>query len=324
MKKIYNLLFFICLLAYTGACSDDTYDVPEGKINLQNDCIKRTLGPNLVGEKIEFAYAMAVGKEHGKLVSAKIEASIAGAAGTYIDNKSYHTGVGGNDIGVEVCLPSVNSGNATDISFSTDTCAATLRYYYVIPEEARGKTVSFNFSAKDSNGATVSYHLGPYSISNMDIKLDIVMKNNSYFSIADMEAHENTSAVDAAKIDLVYLYRTYSTVNFLHALVAPAADDEYLPGIALPSGANNNTPMQKTYGAIDQQLARNQYGVFIDDLDFREITFANASNYALNIKKDSGMWLESIDGVYRAFLYVNKIDNANEEITVSVKRLKVK
>lgn len=324
MKKIHNILFFICLTAFIWSCDDNDYEVPEGKTNLQNDCIKRSLGPNLVGSKIEFAYAMALGKDHGKLVSARVEASIAGASDTYIDNKSYHTGAGGNDIGIEVCSPSVNSGNATDITFAKDTCAATLRYYYVIPEEARGKTVSFNFSAKDSNGKTVSYHLGPYSISSMDIKLDVVMKNNSCFSIADMQSYENTNTADASKIDLVYLYRKMSTVNFLHALVTPTADKEYLPDITLPSGATNNIPIRRTYGAIDQQLARDQYGVFIDDLDFQKITFENAAEVALNMKKESGLWVESADGQYRAFIYVNSIDNDKEEITISVKRLKMK
>jgi hypothetical protein len=54
------------------------------------------------------------------------------------------------DVGVVVGSPSVNSQNKTTVTFTTDTVAATLRYFYVIPEEARGKTVTFTFSAKSS------------------------------------------------------------------------------------------------------------------------------------------------------------------------------
>lgn len=72
--------------------------------------------------------------------------------------------------GVEIGSPSVTEGMMTEVTFTKDTCAATLRYYYVIPEEARGKNISFSFYAIDSNGRSVSYDMGTYFISNMDIK----------------------------------------------------------------------------------------------------------------------------------------------------------
>lgn len=325
MKYYSSLLSVLCLLFCFGACSDDVYEVPAANTALQNDCIKRTLGPNIVGSQIEFAYAMAVGKEQGKIVSARVEASIAGASGTYLEHRSYHTGTGGQDVGVEVGSPSVTEATATTVNFTVDTCAATLRYYYLIPEEARGKNVSFKFFATDSNGKTVSCDMGPYTISNMDLKLDVVLTNNSYFSIADMETYSDTEAsANPDKMDLVYLYRRITTVDFLHALVSPGADSEYLPDIILPSGVNNKTPFLRTFGAIDQHLARNQYGVFIDDLDFQKIDFTNAPDYGINMKKDSGAWVETADGEYRAFIYVNSVNNVRQEMTVSIKRLKIK
>lgn len=323
--KYYNLLTLMCLSFLFVSCGDDDYALPSGGTNLQNDCIKRSLGPNLVGEKIEFAYAMALPAVKGKLVSAKVKASIAGADGTYLEHRSYHTNGSGVDVGVEIGDPSVTDGMFTEVSYTKDTCAATLRYYYVIPEEARGKQVYFTFSATDSNNKTVSYDMGPYSISNMDIKLDMVINSDTYLSIADMNVYTNADMpAKADKADLVYLYRRISGINFLHALVSPGADSEYLPDVTLPQGVNHITALQKTYGSIDQQLARDQYGVFIDDLDFREINLENAANFAVNLKKDSGLWVETADGQYRAFIYVNKIDNAKRSITISMKRLKVK
>ena len=55
------------------ACDDDDDGLTiTPKNELQNDVIKRTLGPNLVGLNIEFAYAMAIPKSLGKLVSAQV------------------------------------------------------------------------------------------------------------------------------------------------------------------------------------------------------------------------------------------------------------
>lgn len=323
--KYYNLLALVCLTFIFISCGDDDYALPSGGKDLQNDCIKRSLGPNLVENKIEFAYAMALPPEKGKIVSAKVNASIAGADGTYLEHNSFYTNGSGVDVGIKIGDPSVTNGTLTEVIYTKDTCAATLRYYYVIPEEARGKDVSFTFSATDSNGKTVSYKMGSYHISNMDIKLDMVVNSDSYLSIADMEVYTNSDMpAKADKVDLVYLYRRISGISFLHALVSPGADSEYLPDVTLPAGATNITPSQKTYGAIDQQLARDQYGVFIDDLDLQKINLTNAPDFSINLKKDSGLWVETADGQYKAFIYVNKIDNGRKSMTISLKRLKVR
>jgi len=323
LYKSYGIFSLFCIIIFFASCSDDDYEVPEGGKKLQNKCIKRTIGPNLVGEKIEFAYAMALAPENGKLVSAKVEASITGASGTYFDNKSYHTNGSGHDVGIEVCSPSVTEGKVTDISFVRDTCAATLRFYYVIPEEARGKQVSFTFYATDSNGKTVSHKMGSYAISEMDMKLDIVLKNNSYFSIADMAVYdEDEIAANPQKADLVYLFR--NKIHFLHSLISPGADSQYLPDITIPDGANNNTRFFKVFASADQQLARNEFGVFVDDYDLRKMDFTDTPDFGINMKVNSGGWIESSDGQYRAYFYVNKVSNPLRQMTISVKRLKVK
>ena len=324
--KYYSLLIFAGLTLLFASCKQEEYSIPAAGTELQNDCIKRSLGPNVVGLNIEFAYAMALPQSKGKIVSAQVEASIAGAPATYLENRSFYTNSSGVDIPITVGSPSVNNGAVTQVTFTKDTCAATLRYFYAIPEEARGKTVTFKFSATASNGQTVTYSMGPYTVAKMDMKLDIVLSdgNKSYLSIADMTAY---SATDAAaipdKIDLVYLYRSITGITFLHSLVSPANTD-YLTDVALPSGVTNSTPFWKVYGLRDQQLARLQYAIFIDDVDFSVLDFTNAPNYGINMKVESGAWVETADGKYRAYIFVNKVDNTAKTMTVSIKRYTMK
>jgi hypothetical protein len=316
-------VFLLFALFCLTACNDD-----EGvETVLKNDCIKRSLGPNVAGLDIEFAYAMALPPEAGKIVSAQVEASIAGASGTWMENKSYHTTSGGADTGIEVGNPSVTSGGKTEVIFTADTCAAALRYYYLIPEEAKGKEVTFTFSAKASNGESVSYTMGPYTIAKMDMKLDLTVTDagKCYLSIADMAVYDAAEAVaKPGKIDLVYLYRNIPSVSFAHAFVAPAADASYLPEITLPAGVANNTPVRRVYQLRDRHLARLQYGVYVDDPDFLAIDFTNMPNYAINVLNEGGLWVQTQDGAYRAYIYVNAIDNAAGSARISIKRYAMK
>lgn len=325
--KYYSLTLLTFMVIFFTACQDDKYSLPTAQTGFHNDCIKRTLGPNVVGLNIEFAYAMALQKSEGKITSAQVEASIAGAPATYLENRSFYTNTSGVDVGITVGSPAVTSGTKTEVVFSKDTCAATLRYFYIIPEEARGKTVSFTFSAKASNGESVSYTMGPYTVAKMDMKLDLVLSdnNNSYLSIADMAVYNATAAAaNAAKIDLVYLYRSYTTASFNHALVAPSTNADYKPGITLPAGVTNSAKILKVWALRDQQLARLQYGIYIDDLDFQQIDYTGAPDFAINLKAEAGAWVETADGKYRAYIYVNKIDNTAKTMTVSIKRYLMK
>lgn len=322
----YTLWFFSLCLSM-AACKDDKYTVPAPGNELQNDCIKRTLGPNVAGLKIEFAYAIALPAAKGKIVSAQVEASIAGDAATYLENKSYYTNGSGEDVGIPIGDPSVNEGPLTKVAFTKDTNAVALRYYYVIPKAAQGKEVKFTFSARSSNGETVSYTMGPYTISKMDMVLDLPVKNGDacFISIADMAVYNATDAVaNAGKIDLVYLYRSISGISFNHALVAPAADTAYLPGVVLPAGVNRDTKIRKTWNLRDFHLARLQYGVYIDDLDFQQLDMKDAPDYAINLKTEAGAWVETADGKYRAYIFMNKADDGKKSATISIKRYTLK
>lgn len=332
-RKYFYYAAVLSLALAAAACSEDEYALPQASRELQNDCIKRSVGPNLVGQNIEFAYAMAILPELGNISSATVEASIQGAATTRLENNAYYTNGSGNDVPVLIGEPSVNNGNRTEVIFSRDTCAATLRYFYTIPEEARGQKVNFTFSATDSNGKTVTYPMGPYDVSRMDMALDRALSNNNacYISIEDMAVY--TAAQAAAipdKIDLVYLYRVVNrTVNgtntnvFAHGLVSPAADPQYLPAVTLPAGVNRSTKISKAWNLRDFHLARTvASSVYVDDIDFEKADIANAPNFAINLKAEAGAWVETADGKYRAYIYVNSVNNAGT-MTISMKRLQM-
>jgi hypothetical protein len=325
-KYIYQLSALILLWIFAVSCEDDKYEVPTAKREFQNDGFKRSLGPNLVNNTLEFAYAIALPPDMGKIVSAQVEASHPGGTGTLLEHRAFSTDGGGNDKPVQIGNPSLTEGELTQVTFTRDTFAVTLRYYYKIPPAARGQELNFTFSAKDSNGKTVTLDMGPYTVASMDMVLDSTVTDNTdmYISISDMAIYTAAqAAANPEKIDLVYLYRSIPNISFSHALVAPAADPIYLPDVTLPAGVNKNTKVIKTLNLRDRQLARLQYGIYIDDIDFQKLDTSTASNFAINLKNESGAWVETADGQYRAYIYINAASAPNKNMQISMKRLKM-
>jgi hypothetical protein len=315
-KKIQFPVLILIMLTSLLACTKQEYTIPDPVTQLTNDCIKRTIGPSIVGLPLEFAYAMALPKLNGKLVSAQVEANYAGTTGTYLEHRSFYTNTSGVDVPVIVGSPSSNADKLTKMNFTVDTSAATLRYYYVIPEEARGKTVSFTFTANSSDGKTASYKMGPYTVSKMDIVKNLAVSNgaNAYISIENMAVYNAASAAtNAGKIDLVYLYRAVPT-TFTHALVSPGSDAANLPGVTLPTGVNRSTKLRKVFGLQDRNLANLQFGIYIDDIDFQQLDMVDMPNYALGLRAESGVWVETTDKKYRAYIFVNSINAAGTAV----------
>lgn len=325
-NKLIHSSIVSALVLFSIGCEKKEYAVPTPKDVLQDDVLKRSLGPNIVGQQIEFAYAMAILPDKGKITSATVEASIPGAAGTFLEHRSFSTNGSGVDVPVTIGTPSVTTGATTTVTYNKDTSAATLRYYYVVPEDARGKTVSFTFSATSSNGETVSTKVGPYNVSKMDMVRNLAVSNNNvaYISIENMAVYNAANAAaNAGKIDLVYLYRTTPTTSaFNHALVSPAADPQYLPGVTLPAGVNRSAKIRKVFNLQDYDLARLQFGIYIDDKDFETINLSDAPNYAINLRAEAGIWVETADGKYRAYVYLNSVNNAGTAV-ISMKRYAV-
>lgn len=321
----FNRYHFILTLLVIGtlfSCTkNEEYKIPDAVSDLTNDCIKRSLGPNIASLPIEFVYAMALPKGKGKLISAEVEASIEGAAGTFLENRSFFTNSSGFDVPIVVGSPSFKDGKISRVTFIVDTNAASLRYYYVPPASAKGQEVSFTFKAISSNGATVTYKMGPYKISKMDIRRNIAVSNNniSYISIEDMTAYNATAAAaNAAKIDLVYVFST-TPAAFLHGLVSPGSNPVNLPGITLPAGLNRKSKLQKTFNLQDRNLAQLQFGIYVDDIDFQQINLSTSPDFAIGLRAEAGAWVETQDGKYRAFIFLNSV-NANGSAVLSMLR----
>lgn len=327
IRKMKNIRIKTALVLLAGlsaviftACNDDSDEVRL----LNNKCLKRTVGPNVVGNEIYFVYAMAMPYDSGSLKKCTVTASIAGAEGTWLENNSYHTNSSGIDVPVHVGLPSETEGRETSVTFDVDTCAASLRYYYVIPEEARGKQVSFKFTAEAASGETISMEMGPYDICRQYLKRDITLsKTRCYISIEDMEAYTLAEAEERPdKIDLVYLWRNKINegVDFGHVFAAPVADPEWLDNLTVPETMTRDLRLRKEWGIIDGHLTDEpDYGTYIDDLDFETIRLEGMPNYCVNMKEQGGMWIETADGRYRAYIYINSLKSTSGGI-ISMKR----
>ena len=88
----------------------------------------------------------------------------------------------------------------------------------------------------------------------------------------------------------------------------------------MPSGVNRSSKIQKAWGLRDFHLARLQFGVYVDDLDFEELDISDAPNYAINLRSEAGAWVETADGTHKAYIYINSVDNDEGKATISIKR----
>ena len=335
----YVMLSAIALSCFS--CSDDDDST------LRNDLIKKTVAPAIAGEKIEFAYAM--GAQMGQLGQAEARASISGAEGTGFELNSWFTarnklvvnGVtyqAGDDVPVQTVKDASTNGATSTatmmdkvdehymnpaVAFGTSQAsliAATVRYAYVVPAEAKGKNISFTFSSTSSTGAKASYSTPSYPVSKMDMKRLIELGNEGacYFSIEDMKV---TTQSLASKIDFIYIYQAkLNGYDYKHSFVSPGTDPKYIAiaGI-VPAGATNKTPMEKRANVRDAQLKGEAPNVYIDDVDFQSLDLGAAVDYALTFSKDDGAFMKTANGKYAAYVYVNKIDDSGK-MTVSIKR----
>jgi len=346
--KIYKLFIYSILsILIFSSCEK------EEESSMKNDFLKKTVSPAIVGEKIEFAYAM--GCLDGTLGYATSTASIAGGEGTGFELYSYYTtrstvDVGGvrYTAGSDVPLRTVKETSTTGavskavmeskidevyvhpyVAVGTnqvDMTAATIRYNYLVPESARGKEVSFTFESESSKGAKTSITTPAYKISKMDMRRLIDMSNSGakYFSIAEMKAYtleEVQSSNLSGKIDFVYIYQAQlNGFTYGHAFVSPASDSKYFAIDAVPAGwTKNSTKMEKRVDVRDAQLKRSVPNVYIDDIDFETLEIDHAYDFVLNFVNDEGAFMKTADGKYLAYIYVNT-SSTSGTIRVSIKR----
>lgn len=326
MKKAFIINILLMAFLIMTSCSDD-------KSPLKNDYIKRTTGPLIVGETIEFAYAM--GTTEGKLKMAIAEASVAGMSGTGFENVTWRTEAGKN-ISTIVARDCKTEGN-TSSAHIIDAQATTLRYHYIIPEELRGKEVTFTFTCESGVDERTSLRTETYKISEMDMNKQIVLgvgnDDKRYISIEDMQAY-TISEVEVenlySKIDFIYAYAAKKTVgttsyDYKHAFFSPAAVNYYPDGFSLPAtwAKKNSTLMEKKLYVWDGQLKNDvNTNIYVDDLDMQAKGFDNALNFILDLRQDGSAFMKTEDGKYCAFIYINALPSTNASATIGIKRYK--
>ena len=144
-----------------------------------------------------------------------------------------------------------------------------------------------------------------------------------YISIEDMAVYTLAEAQEhPEKIDLCYLWRNKINegVEFGHTFAAPAANREWLDDLEVPASMTNDVKLRKEWGMIDAHLTDEpDNGTYIDDIDFETIRLDGMPDYAVNMIEKGGMWIETADGRYRAYIYINSLKSTSGG-TISIKR----
>ncbi len=324
MKKIINLLVIPML-----AVSFSLVSCNKDETNEHADIIVKSYGPCVVGNSIDYAYILA--SPSSVLSRALVEASIPGDAGTGFDPNGYTTSSGGIEI-PHLITTSVSTDGMLSVANMVDTVVAALRYKYVIPEEARGQTVHFQFTYTNLAGRQASIHTSA-EVRKQRIKKGIVLTSadRCYISLKDMAAYtaaEVSSLGIQNKIDLIYNFKSIlaGTVQLYgHAFLSPSTNAQYLEGAVVPAGCTNKTKVERQLYTFDRHLAATGdvssggYS-FIDDIDFETYNPGNVADYSLTFGKGNAMWAVSQDGQTVSFLQVNGTPSATVgTITLSMK-----
>lgn len=325
MRRILSLsLLILALFSFVGCTDDDN-------TTLQNDLIKKSVAPLVVGEKIQFSYA--AGTTKSKLQFFKVVASVPGAEGTNFEPYTWRT-ENGNDVSTVVATDCKTEGNISSASI-IDSQATTLRYYYVIPEELKGKSVSFIFSSTSKDGETVTFKTPTYEASSMDMKKMIELSGEEngarYFSIEDMKAYtqeEVQTGNISSKIDFIYAYADTKIVGensytYKHAFFSPGAETYYPNGFSLPSALTaKETLMDKKLYVWDGQLKNDKNNnIFVDDIDLKSQTFDSSASGILDLKSEGSVFMKSADGKHVAYIYINSLNDKTKSMVIGIKKL---
>lgn len=323
MNRTVTILAALALAALMS-CSKGDRGIASG---LGNDCINRYYYvPYIAGTEMEFAYAMFMPKGSGRIDEAEVVCSTPGAPGTFLDNNAYDVDEYGQDRPHRMGAPCVEESGKYTVTFDVDTVAATLRFHYIIPEEAKGKQIRFHFKVKAGN-QVATFDTPDYYVRKMDMKLDIPMtKTSCFFSMETMEAYTAEEAEAAGiPIDFVWGYSTAFTTKEDRSFFANAARlDKFSAFFSQPVPAvqMNDTKNLYRFTIIEPQLGRQEFdGFYIDDRDFETLSLDCDSDGLIGINNRNGFWMETSDKKYLAYVYCNTL--SAEACTISIKRYKV-
>ncbi len=326
MKKIswfsLYLLLYVVAVAFCSSCSDDERP-------LRNDLLRKDVGPVLVGNTLEFAYA--IGSTDGTPIKAvEVTASFPGAEGTGIAiNSRYTNPDNGEEEEVRIATETSTEGTVSK-AYIVDTVAATIRYFYVVPEVARGSKIKFHFrSITGTSEATVQSP--EYTVSNVEIfkNLSLSSGERSCFSLETMQSYSVAQVEEmgiAGKIDFIYTYKPTmgSGWSFAHGLVSPSNEKGYLYPVEIPSGAANRTLMEKRYWPDGQLKTSGVPTIYVDEIDLRQAALDGVTAHAYELGQDQGVLIKSHDGKYIAYLYINETSSNLKRMSFAIKRLTLK
>ena len=326
MKKIswfsLYLLLYAVAVAFCSSCSDD-------ESPLRNDLLRKDVGPVLVGNTLEFAYA--IGSTDGTPIKAvEVTASFPGAEGTGIAiNSRYTNPDNGEEEEVRIATETSTEGTVSK-AYIVDTVAATIRYFYVVPEVARGSKIKFHFRSITGTGeATVQSP--EYTVSNVEIfkNLSLSSGERSCFSLETMQSYSVAQVEEmgiAGKIDFIYTYKPTmgSGWSFAHGLVSPSNEKGYLYPVEIPSGAANRTLMEKRYWPDGQVNTSGVPTIYVDEIDLRQAALDGVTAHAYELGQDQGVLIKSHDGKYIAYLYINETSSNLKRMSFAIKRLTLK
>lgn len=326
MKKIswfsLYLLLYAVAVAFCSSCSDD-------ESPLRNDLLRKDVGPVLVGNTLEFAYA--IGSTDGTPIKAvEVTASFPGAEGTGIAiNSRYTNPDNGEEEEVRIATETSTEGTVSK-AYIVDTVAATIRYFYVVPEVARGSKIKFHFRSITGTGeATVQSP--EYTVSNVEIfkNLSLSSGERSCFSLETMQSYSVVQVEEmgiAGKIDFIYTYKPTmgSGWSFAHGLVSPSNEKGYLYPVEIPLGAANRTLMEKRYWPDGQLKTSGVPTIYVDEIDLRQAALDGVTAHAYELGQDQGVLVKSHDGKYIAYLYINETSSNLKRMSFAIKRLTLK
>ena len=319
MKGNIFTLIIIGLTLGIVSCKEDNN-------SLKNDFIRKGTEPIIVGKPLNFSYA--IGSTDGSPIKAvEIVASYPGMENTGIDFYSIYAKPNTTkEEKVRIVKERITEGCSSK-AYLIDTIAATIRYTYVVPEEARGKKIRFHFRSI-TNNYEAEIISPEYQVSNVDIFSNIEIKNKQFFSIEDIKIYsfdEINNQDIGNKIDFMYLYKEKmgSGWSFGHSIIAPSNDKEYADNEDIPDLAQNKTLIERRFW-VDGQLKENSIqSVYVDELDLLNVSFDNSTSHAYGLNKDQGVVIKTSDNKYVAYLYINNIKK-DGSMTFSMKRLKLK
>ena len=326
MKKIswfsLYLLLYAVAVAFCSSCSDD-------ESPLRTDLLRKDVGPDLVGNTVELAYA--IGSTDGTPIKAvEVTASFPGAEGTGIAMNSRYTNPdNGEEDEVRIATETSTEGTVSK-AYIVDTVAATIRYFYVVPEVARGSKIKFHFRSITGTGeATVQSP--EYTVSNVEIfkNLSLSSGERSCFSLETMQSYSVAQVEEmgiAGKIDFIYTYKPTmgSGWSFAHGLVSPSNEKGYLYPVEIPSGAANRTLMEKRYWPDGQLKTSGVPTIYVDEIDLRQAALDGVTAHAYELGQDQGILVKSHDGKYIAYLYINETSSNLKRMSFAIKRLTLK